>query len=371
MGPGIRVLVVDDSAVVREALRQLLAGAPEIAEVETAADGRTALKKVMRFDPDVVTMDVEMPGQDGLVTLRELMANAPRPVLMLSAFTFSGARKTLRALELGAVDFIQKPGGPGSRDMQSIGVDLIAKLVELGRGERRRARLRPDILPERRATLRPKLGVQAMAGSRVERVVVVGASTGGTEAIRHTLCQLRSNFPLPIAIVQHMPEGFTLAFANRMNELCALEVKEACHRDLLLPGRVLIAPGHSHMTVHREGGVGFVELNRHPPVNRHRPSVDVLFDSAVRSFGAQALGVLLTGMGRDGAQGLLELHRLGAPTIAESAESCVVFGMPKAAIDLGAAEHVCACDEIPGLLETLTTTRRTAGRPLAQETEIA
>jgi two-component system chemotaxis response regulator CheB len=364
----VKVLIVDDSAVVREALRGLLARHDTIAAVETAADGQAALRKLVRFHPDVVTLDVEMPGLDGLAVLRQIMATAPRPVIMLSAFTFQGARKTMRALELGAMDFIQKPSGAGSVGIQSIEDELLGKLVALG--SRPPPALRPRVVGDEDAarTLSatggpppPKLALLGPATS-AGTVVAIGASTGGTEAIRHVISRLPADLPAGVVITQHMPEGFTRAFATRLNELAALEVAEANQHDVVRPGRVLIAPGNLHMTVRRGGGVAYVELDRRPPVSGHRPSVDVLFDSVATAFGSQAIGVLLTGMGRDGAQGLGEMRRAGGTTLAQDEASCVVYGMPRAAVELDAAQLVVELESMAARILGAVATRQLSAR---------
>lgn len=329
-----RVLVVDDSAVVREALRAELLTREGIGAVETAADGATALRKVGRFDPDVVTMDVEMPGLDGLATLRRLMAQAPRPVIMLSAHTTAGAARTIRALEMGAVDFIEKPTAQNGHDLRLVVSDLCSKIgVLCGRWRGRRPRAGPR--PEEPS---PRSGLPA--GGAARAVVAIGASTGGTEAIREVLEGLPRDLAAGVLVVQHMPAGFTLAFANRLDQLCALEVKEARHRDLVRPGRVLVAPGDHHLLVRREGNTPFVELGCGPRVKGHRPSVDVTMQAAADVFGSRTVGVLLTGMGKDGASGMQRIQEKGGRTIAQDEDSSVVFGMPKAAIDLGVVDEV-------------------------------
>jgi two-component system chemotaxis response regulator CheB len=349
----LKVLVVDDSAVVRQTIRLALERHPQIDAVETAADGAAALRKLERFDADVVTLDVQMAGLDGLATLERIMATSPRHVIMLSSFTFDGAYRTIRALELGAGDFLQKPGAGSG--VQEVVDELVAKVTALASRARPKARRRsadavaraPEPARPRRAT--PPVGLPAPAG-RATVVVAIGASTGGTEAIRFILSRLNANFPAAILIAQHMPTGFTAAFAKRLNELCAIEVKEAAHHDLVLPGRALVAPGNSHLVLRREGTHLFVDTTQDAEVSGHRPSVDVLFRSTASVIGHSTVGVQLTGMGRDGASGLLTLRRAGATTIAQNEESSIVFGMPKAAIEDGAAQVVAALEDMPRLI---------------------
>lgn len=366
----LRILVVDDSAVVRRALSRILSQDPSIGMVETAVNGEIALRKIKRFDPDVVTMDVEMPGMDGITTLQHIMRDSPRPVIMLSGHTSEGAVKTIEALELGAMDFLQKPDGLGSAPIVDISGQLLEKIKSVAPtkdGLRRRI----ETLTRNRAILReaqrvreedphsgPTKWSKPPETGRTVKVVAIGASTGGTAAIRLVLEQLPESFPVGVVIVLHMPETFTAAFAQRLNELCKLEVKEAADGDLLRPGRALVAPGHSHMVVRHDAIADHVELNRDPPINGHRPSVDVLFFSVAEVFGAGGLGILLTGMGRDGATALGALRSVGGMTIAQDQQSSVVFGMPKAAIAEGAAELVRPLHEIPGVLLRLTAVGR-------------
>jgi two-component system, chemotaxis family, protein-glutamate methylesterase/glutaminase len=361
---GLRVLVVDDSPVMRLAVRDILLADPRIGRVELAADGSTALAKLEPFDPDVVTLDVEMPGMDGLSVLRQLMKRCPRPVLMLSAHTFAGADKTIRALEWGAVDVVQKPSG--TTKLEDMAAELRSKVVAIA--ERRRQRRLPwrgwsaasagadRGRPSPRAP-RPLLSHRP----RLTDLVAIGASTGGTEALHFLLSSLPADFPAPLVVVQHMPESFTGAFAQRLDELCPLEVKESASRDLLVPGRAVVAHGDRHMVVVMEGGAGLVCNRDFAKVNHQRPSVDVLFESIAALPSVRAIGVLLTGMGRDGAEGLLAMRKAGALTIAQDEASCVVYGMPKAAVELGAALCVSDLRAIPGILQAALAARDRAG----------
>ena len=340
-------MVVDDSAVVRSAMRDVLSRENEIGKVETAANGKIALRKLERCSPDVVTMDVQMPGMDGLETLEKIMEIQPRPVIMLSAYTFEGAEKTIRALELGAVDFIQKPSGRLQQDIKMVGAELAEKIRAVASVKRKRA------LAIKAEPVKPAILDLPAADSVPEaprKIVAFGASTGGTEALRYVLTRLPADFPAGIVVTQHMPQGFTHAFASRLNSLCALSIKEAAHRDLIAAGRVLIAPGHSHMVVNRDQNLAYVDLNRLPKVSGHRPSVDVLFKSVAEAYGSASIGVILTGMGRDGAEGMKRMHDCQANTIAQNKESCVVYGMPKAAVEEGGVDAAADIMEIPNIL---------------------
>ena len=341
----LKVMVVDDSSVVRHVIKELLLEAEGIASVETAPNGKLALRKLERYNADVVTLDVEMPEMDGLSTLSALMRQAPRPVIMLSAHTTDGATKTIRALELGAMDFVTKPEGRLSRDLETVGNELVDKIMAVA-GSRNIARC--AVTPQLRLTSHDLSDVEQLKD--LVSVIALGASTGGTEVLRTLLSALPRSFPLPILIVQHMPKTFTGAFARRLDELTDIVVLEAAHHDVLVPGRALVAPGHRHMVIRGDLDAAFVELSDAPPVSGHRPSVDVLFRSVCDIFGAFACAGLLTGMGRDGAAGLSALHHAGALTIAQSRASCAVFGMPRVAIEMGAATMVEDIDGITNLL---------------------
>jgi two-component system chemotaxis response regulator CheB len=330
----ITVLCVDDSALVRGLMTEIINSQPDMEVVATAPDPLVARDLIKKHNPDVLTLDVEMPRMDGLDFLEKLMRLRPMPVLMVSSLTERGSEITLRALELGAVDFVTKPK-LGIRDGLLEYTEIIADKL------RAAARARPKALqamPEApRQVLRSPL-------SSSEKLVIIGASTGGTEAIRHVLRPLPPDSPA-ILITQHMPAGFTRSFAQRLDSLCSLTVREATHGERVLPGHVYLAPGGEyHMRLGRSGANYVVELDPAEPVNRHRPSVDVLFHSVALSAGRNAVGVILTGMGKDGAAGLLEMKRAGARTLAQDEASCVVFGMPREAIALGAADEVVSLD---------------------------
>jgi two-component system chemotaxis response regulator CheB len=343
----IRVLVVDDSALVRQVLTRALAADPAIEVVGAAPDPLAARDKIKACAPDVITLDVEMPRMDGLTFLERLMRTRPMPVLMVSSLTEAGCQTTLRALELGAVDFVTKPRVGLSEALDTLGAEVVEKVKAVARARPRRLQAAPD-------PVRPAAG-GGLAGAG-ELVVAVGASTGGTEALRELLGALPPDAP-GLVVVQHMPEHFTRAFAERLDSLCALRVKEAEDGDRVLPGHGLVAPGNRHLRLVRDGAICRVRLSQEEPVNRHRPSVDVLFESAAHVLGPNAAGVLLTGMGQDGARGLLAMRRAGARTIAQDEASCVVFGMPREAIALGAAERVVPLGEIAATLLGLARER--------------
>ncbi|MBI3608246.1 MAG: chemotaxis response regulator protein-glutamate methylesterase [Nitrospirae bacterium] len=347
----IRVLIVDDSALMRKVLTALLSRDRAIEVVGTAPDPYIARDKIKTLNPDVLTLDVEMPRMDGLTFLEKLMAARPMPVLMVSSLTEAGCETTLRALELGAVDFFAKPKIDLREGIEEQAQILIDKVKAA-------ARARVQGRSPGRGTGRTKrmaLGSAAMIKT-TDTIIAIGASTGGTEAIREFLEVLPPDTP-PIIITQHMPEKFTKAFANRLNTICQITVKEAEQGDSLIKGRALIAPGGYHMVLVRDGARYHVTVNQDPPVNRHRPSVDVMFQSAADYAGANCIGVILTGMGADGASGMAAMKQAGAFTIAQDEASCVVFGMPKEAIKAGGVDKVLSLSEIPGaVLARVTST---------------
>jgi len=333
-----RVLVVDDSALMRGLLSQLISMAPDMEVVGSAPDAQVAREMIKALNPDVMTLDVQMPKMGGLEFLERLMRLRPMPVVMVSSFTASASDTTLKALELGAVDFIGKPRVDSGKSMESYAEDLVEK-IRAAKG----ARLRGFV--NRSSESSPPLAPTRPGLAASGKIIFVGASTGGTEAIKTFLLGVPADCP-PILIVQHMPEAFTASFAKRLDSLCAPRVTEAQGNEKIEPGTVYIAPGHSHLLI-RRGGTGFLtELAATPPVNRHRPSVDVLFDSAATLVGRKAVGVILTGMGKDGAQGLLRLREAGARTFGQDEASCVVYGMPREAFLIGAVEEQCSLDEM-------------------------
>lgn len=337
-GGKIKVLIVDDSALMRGVLREIINRHPDLEVVGQAPDPITARDMIKQLNPDVLTLDVEMPRMNGLEFLEKLMRLRPMPVVMVSSLTEKGNEVTLKALELGAVDFITKP---------KVGLvdGMNEQIYEIGEKIRSAARARIHRHAIGAVEVRAP---QPLAGhhlSTTEKLVFVGSSTGGTEALKELLSRMPAGSP-GMLITQHMPETFTNSFAQRLNGLSAMTVKEAEHNERVLPGHAYIAPGHSHLLVKKSGAYYFTELSRAEPVNRHRPSVDVLFNSAAEVAGSNGLGVIMTGMGKDGAQGLLAMRQAKAYTIAQDEASCVVFGMPKAAIDIGAAMEVAALRDI-------------------------
>ena len=339
----IRVLIVDDSALMRQLLSKLLAQDSGLEVVGVAPDPYIAWDKIKVLQPDVVTLDVEMPRMDGLTFLEKLMIARPTPVVMVSSLTGRGAETTLRALELGAVDFVTKPSHDVAQGTLQLGLELIEKVKIAARASLRRRRVAPP--SPRTVGSAPPRGPLLRRVRSTARVIAIGASTGGTEAIAEMLSALPADTP-GIVIVQHMPAGFTSSFAKRLDGLCRMKVKEARDGDRILTGQVLLAPGDFHMQVVRSGAQDTVRVFTAPPVNRFRPSVDVLFNSCAEQLGCNCVGVILTGMGNDGARGMKALHDAGGPTIAQDEATSVVFGMPKEAIAHGGVDQVLPIDRI-------------------------
>ncbi|MDP4173895.1 MAG: chemotaxis response regulator protein-glutamate methylesterase [Bacteroidota bacterium] len=344
----IKVLIVDDSAVVRQTMSDLLGSDPEIEVLATAPDPYIAANKINEEIPDVITLDIEMPKMDGLTFLHKIMTQHPIPIVICSSLTEKGSASALKALELGAVDIITKPK-LGTRQFLEESKIHICDIVKAAAGvNKQKLRIQNfEVQPKLTAdVIIPKPTSNAMIQT-TEKVIVVGASTGGTEAIKLFLESMPLDAP-GIVIVQHMPEGFTSAFSKRLDGTCRISVKEAETGDSVIRGRALIAPGNHHMLLKRSGARYFVEIKDGPLVSRHRPSVDVLFRSAARYAGKNAVGVIMTGMGDDGAKGMLEMKNAGAKTLAQDEKSCVVFGMPNEAIKLGGVDKVLPLDKIAG-----------------------
>jgi two-component system chemotaxis response regulator CheB len=358
----IRVVVVDDSALIRSMLSSLINAQPDMECVGVANDPYMAREMIRSLNPDVITLDVEMPRMDGLDFLEKLMRLRPMPVVMVSTLTERGADTTLRALELGAVDFVAKPRIGIAQGLQEIAAEIGDKLRTAARARIARRTSAPPAPPSPvpRAAgsgAQPAGGASplvkpvpiAYSRASTEKLVAIGSSTGGTEALREVLTELPADFPA-VMVTQHMPPGFTKSFADRLNSLCRMHVKEAEHGERVLPGHVYIAPGGRHMALARSGANYVVELDDGPPVNRHRPSVEVLFKSVARHAGANAMGVMLTGMGRDGADAMLELRDAGAHNLAQDEATSVVYGMPREAAAVGAVHEVLPLGKIAGHL---------------------
>lgn len=338
----ISVIVIDDSAMIRKLLSEIIDAQPDMKCVGVAPDPLVAREMIRNLSPDVLTLDVEMPRMDGLSFLEKLMRLRPTPVIMISTLTQQGSEMTLRALELGAVDFIAKPKLDIARGLTEYAEDITEK-IRMAASAKPRKPVQVAVPPSLNADA--VLAQSHARGVSTEKVIAIGASTGGTEAIKHVLCVLPPDSP-GIVIAQHMPEGFTRSFAQRLDGLCRIKVKEAEDGERVLPGHAYIAPGHSHLILKRSGANYVVELNQGPPVNRHRPSVDVLFRSVANCAAKNAVGIILTGMGKDGAAGMLEMKNAGAHTVAQDEASCVVFGMPREAIALGATDAVLPLGQI-------------------------
>ena len=349
----IRVLVVDDSALVRSLLSEIINREPDMSCVGAASDPLVAREMIRQLAPDVLTLDVEMPRMDGIDFLGKLMRLRPMPVLMVSTLTERGAEVTLRALELGAVDFVAKPRIGVADGLRQLGEDICAKLRTAAQAQVRR-------LPSAAASTPQRPAAPGLGRLSTEKIVFIGASTGGTEATRELLMGLPADAPA-VVITQHMPPGFTRSYAARLDSLCRIRIKEAADGDRILPGHGYIAPGGLHLTVERSGANYLARVRDGDPINRHKPSVEALFESAARVVGPNALGVMLTGMGADGAKAMKAMRDAGSYNICQDEASCVVFGMPREAIAQGAAHEVLSLQRIaPALLERLRATVGTA-----------
>lgn len=348
----IKVLVVDDSAVVRKTLEQELSRDPEIEVVGTAADPFIARDKIVALKPDVITLDIEMPRMDGLTFLKKLMAHHPLPVIIVSSLTKAGSELALEAIESGAVDVLSKPGS--SYSVGDMSIELRDKIHSAARAHRKLHLLKREPLKTPSDPTKNLYRPTALSKT-TNKVVILGASTGGTQAIEALIKEFPANAPATV-IVQHMPAGFTKAFSDRLNSICDVEVKEGENGDLVTAGKVIIAPGNKHMLIKRSGAQYYVEVKDGPLVRHHRPSVDVLFQSAAQHVGKNAIGVILTGMGGDGAIGMAEMKNAGAINIAQDEESCVVFGMPKEAIAKGGVDHILPLQSIATRVLALAAT---------------
>src|ERR1700687_1487100 len=346
----VRVLVVDDSALMRKLIPKILEADDSIEVVGTAMDGYFGLKKIEDLSPDVVTLDLEMPGMNGIDTLKGIMRRSRLPVIVVSSHSTSGANITLKALSLGAFDFVAKPTDVSAR-MPEIAEELIKKIHAAAQS----AGVQSQFLPVETASGQHN----KMRPIAPTSIIAIGVSTGGPNALQYLFSQLPADFSGSILVVQHMPDGFTELFAKRLDETCPIRVKEAQSGDLLLAGRVLICPGNRHLKVKKLPLGNVAVLAEEAPVNGHRPSVDILFRSAAEEFGARSLAVIMTGMGEDGASGMGAIRAAGGMTIAQSEESCVVFGMPKAAIDRGYVTRVVHLDDLPNTLQAHCAPERT------------
>jgi two-component system, chemotaxis family, protein-glutamate methylesterase/glutaminase len=346
----IKVLIVDDSALIRALLTEIINQADDMEVIATARDPLIAREKIRELQPDVITLDIEMPNMDGLEFLEKLMRLHPLPVLMISTHTLEGSAATLRALELGAVDFIAKPKVDIQNKLETYADEITEKIRVAAQANIRPLHGSSTSKPLAKATnispvLTKKKSERAKPSKQKQPLIVIGASTGGTEAIKEILIEMPADCP-PILVVQHMPEGFTKSYAARLNSLCEIAVNEAVHGEPLRAGHAYLAPGGFHLTIVRSGGQYLCQISDDALVNHHRPSVDVLFNSVAKVSKNNALGIILTGMGKDGAAGLKVLHDLGCKTFAQDEKSCVVFGMPKEAIARGAVDIVAPIDEI-------------------------
>jgi two-component system, chemotaxis family, protein-glutamate methylesterase/glutaminase len=340
----VRVLVVDDSALMRKLIPIILERDPDIEVVGTAMDGAFALRKIGELRPDVVTLDLEMPRMDGIETLRMIMRSAPLPVIVFSTHSKEGAYSTFKALALGAIDFVAKPTDAAAGNLNPVAYQLIEKIKVAKRAGGPKTLPKPAAEP---AQLQKKASRTALPPSRI---IAIGISTGGPNALQYVLSQIPADIPASFVVVQHMPEGFTEMFARRLDECCALDVQEAKSGDLLIAGRVLICPGNRHVMVRRMPRGEMAILSDSPPINGHRPSADVLFHSVAQEFGLTAVGIIMTGMGEDGAEGIGAIKAAGGMTIAQSEETCVVAGMPRAAIVKGYVNKVISLDGLAAYL---------------------
>lgn len=338
----IKILIVEDSAFMRKLLTDVLSAESDFSVLDTARNGKDAVEKVKKLKPDLVTMDVEMPVMDGLTALEMIMRETPTPVVMVSSLTKAGAEATLRALELGAVDFVAKTSGPIS-SVASISAEIIKKCrmaVKVNVAQLKKPPIANAPLQKLTANSLAAVKPPVHSVNHQESIVAIGTSTGGPRALQEIITKLPGNLPCGVVVVQHMPPGFTKSLAERLNSLSSLTVKEAEQNDLIRPGVAFVAPGDYHMTVESEGNRKVVKLSQKPQIGGHRPAVDPMMESVAKVYGDRAVGVILTGMGHDGAQGMKAIKQKGGYTVAEDQSTSVVFGMPKAAIELGVIDKV-------------------------------
>ena len=352
----IRVLVVDDSAFIRRAIISMFEKSPDISIIDVAADGEMAIDLIKKLRPDVVTLDVQMPVLDGLAALARIMKECPTPVIMLSSITGKGGDKTLKALELGAVDFIDKTSAGGPMDFSGISRELAAKIM-MAAGIELHKLATHDQKP---APATPKTAAATYPNSSETEVVVIGTSTGGPPALQTILCNIPADFPCPVLIVQHMPVGFTASLAERLNRISPAAVKEAVNGEALHPGTVYIAPGGRHLKIRRSGTELSVRLDDLPDNSLHRPSVDVLLESVAAVCGAKSIAFVLTGMGRDGAIGAQAVKSAGGKVVVESEETAIVFGMPKAVMETTSVDGVIPLHQVADYMVKMTTPRSTS-----------
>jgi two-component system chemotaxis response regulator CheB len=358
----VRVLVVDDSALMRKLIPLILERDPDIEVVGTAMDGNFALRKIAELQPDVVTLDLEMPRMDGLETLRMIMRGAPLPVIVFSSHSKQGAYATFKALALGAIDFVAKPENAAAGNLEAVASQLVEKIKVAKRAGG------PKTLPKAQSEVSKQSKKRSRPALPPTRIIAIGISTGGPNALQYTLAQFPADFPAAFVVVQHMPEGFTEMFARRLDECCALDIQEARSGDLLIAGRVLICPGNRHILARRMPRGEMVVLSDTAPINGHRPSADILFHSVAQEFGPTSVGLIMTGMGEDGAEGLGAIKAAGGLTIAQSEESCVVAGMPRAAIQRGHASKILALEALaPYLMFQFGNDRNAQEKPESPE----
>lgn len=343
MSDKIKVLVVDDSALVRKIITDILDSDPQIEVVGTANNGKTAIFKNKVLNPDVITMDIEMPIMNGLDALRHIIQTNPKPIIMMSVLTQDGAEPTFRALEYGAVDFIPKPSSILSITVEEIGSLLIGKVKSVYKSK---IKIQKKEEGDAGKVEQPRPTAMATETAPSEKVVGIGTSTGGPSALLNVFRGLPENFPAPVLVVQHMPEGFTRAFAERLNSNSALNVKEAENGDRVLPGHGYIAPGHSHMLIERTASSQIIRIVKTEKISGHRPSIDVLFNSIAEHCGGKSIGVIMTGMGRDGASGILHIKKSGGSTVAQNEDTSVVYGMNRVAVEMGAIDTIVPLNDI-------------------------